>query len=292
MRDQAECLRNLVRQRESEDLHKSPLKEIKIYTVASGKGGVGKTNVVVNTAIALQKKGYRVMILDADLGLANVDVVLGIYPKVTLRDVMFDGKKLRDAVVRGPGGIRIIPGGSGMLEMTKLNSNSQKALMNQFSEIDDIDILLIDTGAGISMNQLSFITFAQEVILVTTPEPTAITDVYSVMKIISELKIDRKIKLIVNKASSDKMGKLTYAKLKKTAKSFLNIELEYLGYVADDSRVGNSVMKQVPFIINYPTCLASQCIDNIAEGITGFSAKGAKITTMSEVYNRLVKIFG
>lgn len=292
MRDQAECLRDLVKRKSASQPSKLPSRGIKIYTVASGKGGVGKTNIVVNTAIALQKRGLKVMILDADLGLANVDVVLGIYSRVTLHDVMFGDKRLQDAVMRGPGGIRIIPGGSGMIEMTNLNSEAQKKLMRQFSEMDDIDILLIDTGAGISMNQLSFITFAHEVVLVTTPEPTAITDVYSVIKIISELKIKRKIKLIVNKASSDKMGRLTYMKLKKTAESFLNVELEYLGYVADDARVGNSVMKQVPFIMKYPNCLASQCIDKIAEQIVGVSIKGAKITTMSEVYNRLVKIFG
>jgi len=292
MRDQAECLRDMVKQKNRGIPSRNPNKEIKIYTVASGKGGVGKTNIVVNMAISLQKKGLQVMILDADLGLANVDVVLGIYPKVTLYDVMFGNKRLKDAVVRGPGGIRIIPGGSGMIEMTKLDRNAQKKLMDQFAGIEGIDVLLIDTGAGISMNQLSFITFAQEVILVTTPEPTAITDVYSVIKIISELKIKRKIKLIVNKASSDKMGRLTYTKLKKTAKSFLNVELEYLGHVADDARVGNSVMKQVPFISNYPNCLASQCVDRIAEEIAGVSTSGVKIKTMSEVYNRLIKVFG
>jgi flagellar biosynthesis protein FlhG len=205
---------------------------------------------------------------------------------------MFGGKRLKDAVVRGPGGIRIIPGGSGRIEMTKLGKAAQKKLMEQFEDIEDIDVLLIDTGAGISMNQLSFITFAQEVILITTPEPTAITDVYSVIKIISDLKIKRKIQLIVNKASSDKMGRLTYMKLNKTAKSFLNVELEYMGHVADDARVGNSVMKQVPFILNYPNCLASQCIDNMAGQIVGVPISGAKIKTMSEVYNRLMKSFG
>ncbi len=292
MRDQAECLRDMVRQRDWGKPVKNPKNDIKIYTVASGKGGVGKTNIVVNMAIALQEKGLQVMILDADLGLANVDVVLGIYPKITLYDVMFEGKSLKDAIIRGPGGIRIIPGGSGMIEMTKLDKEAQKKLMEQFADIEDIDVLLIDTGAGISMNQLSFITFAQEVILITTPEPTAITDVYSVIKIISELKIKRKIKLIVNKASSDKMGRLTYMKLKKTAKSFLNVELEYMGHVSDDARVGNSVMKQVPFILNYPNCLASQCIDNMAGQIVGVPISGAKIKTMSEVYNRLMKIFG
>jgi len=253
---------------------------------------VGKTNIVVNLAISLQKRGLQVMILDADLGLANVDVVLGIYPKLTLYDVILKGKSLKDAIVYGPSGIRVIPGGSGIIEMTKLDKDSQKKLMEQFEDMGDIDVLLIDTGAGISMNQLSFITFSQEVILVTTPEPTAITDVYSVIKIISELKIKRKIKLITNMVQNDKLGKLAYTKLNETAKKFLDVEVDYMGYVADDTMVGNSVMQQVPFILNYPNCNASQCIDRIAEQIVGLPISGAKLKTMSQVYNRLIKIFG
>lgn len=292
MRDQAEGLRDRIRERDWGAKNIVPNKDIKIYTVASGKGGVGKTNIVVNLAISLQKRGLQVMILDADLGLANVDVVLGIYPKLTLYDVILKGKSLKDAIVYGPSGIRVIPGGSGIIEMTKLDKDSQKKLMEQFEDMGDIDVLLIDTGAGISMNQLSFITFSQEVILVTTPEPTAITDVYSVIKIISELKIKRKIKLITNMVQNDKLGKLAYTKLNETAKKFLDVEVDYMGYVADDTMVGNSVMQQVPFILNYPNCNASQCIDRIAEQIVGLPISGAKLKTMSQVYNRLIKIFG
>lgn len=292
MRDQAEGLRDKIRERDWGAKNIVPNKDIKIYTVASGKGGVGKTNIVVNLAISLQKRGLQVMILDADLGLANVDVVLGIYPKLTLYDVILKGKSLKDAIVYGPSGIRVIPGGSGIIEMTKLDKDSQKKLMEQFEDMGDIDVLLIDTGAGISMNQLSFITFSQEVILVTTPEPTAITDVYSVIKIISELKIKRKIKLITNMVQNDKLGKLAYTKLNETAKKFLDVEVDYMGYVADDTMVGNSVMQQVPFILNYPNCNASQCIDRIAEQIVGLPISGAKLKTMSQVYNRLIKIFG
>lgn len=292
MMDQANRLRSMVVQRDINHLQNNMNRNIKIYTIASGKGGVGKTNIAVNMAIAMQKKGQRVMILDADLGLANVDVVLGIYPSITLYDVMFKNKHLNDAVVSGPGGIRIIPGGSGMMEMTKIDGKRQGELAKQFTELEDIDILLIDTGAGISMNQLSFITFSHEVILVTTPEPTSITDVYSVMKIIAELKMKKKVKLIVNKATSSKLAELTYEKLQKTSSNFLGINLEYLGYVVDDVRVVNSVMKQVPFILQYPNCLASQSIERISDRIMGEEVQGTKIRTMSEVYNRLFKIFG
>lgn len=292
MMDQANRLRSMVTQRDIHQLQNHMSRDIKIFTVASGKGGVGKTNVVVNMAIALQKKGERVLILDADLGLANVDVVLGIYPRITLHDVLFRNKRLQDAVIRGPGGIRIIPGGSGILEMTKIDGDRQRNLAEQFKEIEDIDVLLIDTGAGISMSQLSFITFSQEVILITTPEPTAITDVYSVMKIISELGIKRKVRLIVNRVSSEKMAELTYEKLRKTAGNFLDIDLEYLGYVVDDVRVANSVMRQVPFMLQYPNCLASRSIERISDRIMGETVQGMKIKTMSEVYNRLFKIFG
>ena len=292
MRDQANRLRDMVVQRQISHMENRMDRGIKIFTVASGKGGVGKTNLVVNLAIALQKKGRRVLILDADLGLANVDVVLGMYPRVTLYDVMFRGKRLKDAVLKGPGGIRIIPGGSGMLEMTKLDGDRQRELARQFTEIEDIDVLLIDTGAGISMNQLSFITFSQEVILVTTPEPTAITDVYSVMKIISEVGIKRKIRLVVNRVSSAKMAELTYEKLRKTAESFLGVDLEYLGHVVDDARVSTAVMKQVPFLLQYPGCLASRCLEDISERVLGQEIAGNRLKSMSEVYNRLFKIFG
>ncbi|MCG8482264.1 MAG: MinD/ParA family protein [Clostridia bacterium] len=267
-------------------------KEIKIYCVASGKGGVGKTNVVVNLAISLQKKGHRVLIIDADLGMANVDVLLGIFPEITLYDVFFNGKSLKEAIVEGPEGIQIIPGGSGIIKMTTLDSVQQSKLAEEFVQLDDIDTILIDTGAGISMNLMSFIAFSQEILVVTTPEPTAMTDAYGLLKVISELNLDRKINVIVNRVSNKEMALFTFERLKNTVEKFLRIKLEYLGYIMDDIRVSNSVMDRKALILEYPNSIASKCLLAIADKMTGTNNQEVKLRTMSEVYNRLIKVFG
>lgn len=293
MTDQAHNLRNLVEQKRKGKIEKlSKEKDIKIYTVTSGKGGVGKTNVVVNLAITLQRKGNRVLIIDADLGMANIDVVLGLFPKTTLFDVFFNNKSLKDAIIEGPEGIKIIPGGSGIIKMTKMDSSQQSKLAEEFLELDDIDIILIDTGAGISMNLMSFITFSKEVIIVTTPEPTALTDAYGVIKVISELQLKKKIKVIVNRVSGKDRANQTFLRLHNTVKNFLKIELEDIGYIIDDIRVSNAVMDRVPFVIQYPNSIASKCIDAISEKIVGEKGNEIRLRTMSEVYNRLIKIFG
>ncbi|MTI65704.1 MAG: MinD/ParA family protein [Firmicutes bacterium] len=287
--DQAQKLRNLVKVNKDNDNNN---KDIKIYTIASGKGGVGKTNVVVNTAITLQKKGKNVLIIDADLGLANIDVILGVSPKYTLYDVLFKDIDLNDALLRGPKGIKIIPGGSGVLEMTTLSVDKQEELAKEFLKLKDIDTILIDTGAGISKNLLSFVTFSQELIIVTTPEPTSLTDAYSVMKVISKYNLKKDIKIIINRVPNEKMAKSTFNTLKKTAKNFLNINLDNLGYILDDVRVMNSVMKQEPFVLGYPRCLASKCIYSITDKLLNGKKSLKKINSIQEVYNRLIKVFG
>ncbi|MBN2259005.1 MAG: MinD/ParA family protein [Clostridiales bacterium] len=292
MKNQADNLIHLVdEKRKTNDVFMKN-SNVQIYTVASGKGGVGKTNIVVSLAISLQRAGKKVLVMDADLGLANVDILLGISPKLTLYDVMFKGRKIEDAIFEGPEGIKIIPGGSGILELSKMDVMEKRSFINQFKMLNGFDIILIDTGAGISMNQLSFITFSDEVILVTTPEPTAITDVYSVIKIISSLKLNRKINIVVNRVKDEKDALNTFNKLNETTTRFLGIELKQYGFVADDIRVNTSVMNQVPFIIKYPNCLASQCIDNLAKDIINNRKNKIKVKTMDEFYNRLLKVFG
>jgi len=293
MTDQAHNLRTLVEQRRKEKVEKLVKdKEIKVYCVASGKGGVGKTNVVVNMAISLQRKGRKVLIIDADLGMANVDVVLGIFPSITLFDVFFNNKSLQEAVIDGPEGVKIIPGGSGMIKMTTLDTAQQSKLAEEFIQLDDIDTILIDTGAGISMNLMSFIAFSQEVLIVTTPEPTALTDAYGLIKVISELQLKRNIKVIVNRVSGKEIALFTYERLKNTVEKFLKIDLEYVGYIMDDIRVSNAVMDRNAFVLEYPNAIASKCINSIADRIIGISDNEIRLRTMSEVYNRLIKVFG
>lgn len=293
MTDQAQNLRSLVERKRKEKV-KSIIenKEIKIYCVASGKGGVGKTNIVVNLAICMQKRGHKVLIIDADLGMANVDVLLGLFPNITLYDVFFNDKSLKEAIIGGPEGVKIIPGGSGMIKMTTLDSAQQSKLAEEFVQLDDIDTILIDTGAGISMNLMSFIAFSQEILVVTTPEPTAMTDAYGLLKVISELNLDRKIKVIVNRVSNKESALFTFERLKNTVEKFLKIELEYLGYIMDDIRVSNSVMDRSPLILEYPNSIASKCLIAIVDKMTGTKNQEVRLRTMSEVYNRLIKVFG
>lgn len=290
MMDQAKKLRDMVKQN-TNNINKVK-NEIKIYTIASGKGGVGKSNVVVNLAISMQKKGKKVLIIDADLGLANIDVLLGLYPEYTLYDVLFKGVSLEDAILKGPDGIKIIPGGSGVMEMASLDIGKQENIAKEFLKLKDIDTILIDTGAGISKNLLSFITFSQEVIIVTTPEPTSLTDAYSVLKVLSQYNLKNNVKVIINRAVDEIKGKRTYDTLRETAHNFLKINLEYIGHIIDDSRVGSSVMEQVPFVIGYPKSLASKCIYSITDKLLGEKESIHKIKTIQEVYNRLIKVFG
>lgn len=292
MRSQADNLIKIVNMEKQKNLADNNNKNTQIYTIASGKGGVGKTNIVLSLSIALQRLGKNVLVIDADLGLANVDILLGVTPKITLYDVMFKGKTLEEAILEGPEGIHIIPGGSGILELSKMDIMEKRSFISQFKKINGYDVILIDTGAGISMNQLSFITFSDEVILVATPEPTSITDVYSVIKIISSLKLRRKTKLVINRVRNESEGQVSFDKLSSTTKRFLGIDLEYLGFIYDDQRVQASVMNQVPFIIQHPKCLASQCVGRLAQDILNGQKVRIKVKTVDEVYNRLLKVFG
>lgn len=291
--DQAQNLRRLVEEKRREEIQDVIKKSgIKIFCVASGKGGVGKTNIVVNLAILLQQKGRKVLIIDADLGLANVDVLLDIIPDVTLYDVLFHNKSLKDALTEGPQGIKMIPGGSGILEMTNLDDGQQKRFAKEFIELEDFDTIIIDTGAGISFNLMSFIAFSQVIILVTTPEPTAMTDAYGLLKVLSELKIERETHVIINRVTKSEIAAYTYERLKNTASNFLHIDLNYLGYVLDDIRVSNAVMDRKPFVTEYPKSVASRCLLRIADKLICDNNPEVKINTMSEVYNRLIRIFG
>lgn len=303
MMDQAQNLRNLVEQRRREKFDRQESRElvyenevrrdIKIYTITSGKGGVGKTNFTVNTAIALQKRGKRVLIIDADLGMANVDILIGVFPKVTLYDVLFKEKPLSEAIINGPGGVRILPGGSGILKMTELEGRQIDRIAEDFLQLQDVDVILIDTGAGISKNLMSFVTFSKETIIVTTPEPTAMTDAYGMIKTISDIGLKKNLKVVVNRAVSKNMAVSTFERLRATVDSFLNITLEDLGYILDDSRVSNAVMERKAFVLQYPGAVASKCIEQIVDRMMEQESKAVKkVTTISEVYNRLIKVFG
>jgi len=268
MTDQAEKLRVSIEEYRRKKQAKLD-KQIKVIAITSGKGGVGKTNFSVNLAISLQELGNNVVVLDADLGMANVDVIIGVVPKLNMSDVIFNNKSIEDIIISGPMGIKIIPGGSGIEGLSNLNDDQRKSLADKFSNLKDTDILIIDTGAGISKNVLSFIATSDEVIIVTTPEPTSITDAYSLIKVALRYIPRSKLHIVVNRVSNDREASLTYQRLGSAVKSFLKRDINYLGYIIDDLKVRKSVMEQVPFKVAYPDTSASRCIDEIASAITG-----------------------
>ncbi|HOB19102.1 MAG TPA: MinD/ParA family protein [Candidatus Atribacteria bacterium] len=288
--DQAERLRALVREKLDKP-QEMPGRSISIYTIASGKGGVGKTSVAVNLAIALQQRGKRVLIIDADLGMANVDVMLGLLPRYTLYDVVAHGRLLRDTILTGPYDMKILPGGSGIMELATLDVEQHKSISEQFLTLEGIDTIFIDTAAGISKNLLSFIAFSHELILVTSPEPTAITDAYSVIKVLAQYGLKKNIKVIVNRSVSLELARTTFENLNKTTDTFLHTRLESLGCIPDDPKVVQAVMVQEPFLLQYPGCPASRSINEIADRLIGMPGSRSRIQSIKEVYSRLVKVF-
>ncbi len=262
--DQAEKLRKMVKEQAS------PRRVARVITVTSGKGGVGKSSISVNLAIALSRLGNRVIILDADFGLANVEVMLGIRPQYNLADLMFRGKSLSDIITAGPENIGFISGGSGIQELTNLTRDQIVYLIQKLVELDEkADVIIVDTGAGIADTVLEFVAASSEVLLVATPEPTSITDAYALLKTLNRrtditLK-DTTIKMIANRIDSYDDGKELYDKLSLVVNKFLSLKLEYLGAVPQDPSVSRAVMKQKPAIDLFPNSHFSKSLMNFAK---------------------------
>ncbi len=263
---------------------------LRILAVTSGKGGVGKTNVVVNLALSLAKTGKRVMILDADLGLANIDVLMGLVPKFTLYDVLRGEKLLDDIILTGPYDLKVLPGGSGIQELANLDYYQRERLISALRTFEsDVDFLIIDTGAGISRNVLAFISAADEVCVVLTPEPTSITDAYGLIKILSKFKLHDEVSLIVNMVAHSTEASQTVNKIQTVANKFLQIKVKQLGYISQDLSVGKAVRKQQPFAQLYPKAKATNDINQIAQKIMGYRVNQGK--GMDGFVNRLMRLF-
>lgn len=281
MIDQAEKLRNIVNnlKNEAEDISSqkvdhtiadeaNKVRRAKVITVTSGKGGVGKTNVTVNIAIALSQKGYRVVIIDADLGLSNIDVVFGIVPKYTLVDLINNEMSILDILCDGPSNIRFISGGSGVQELINLDKNSLEAFIANMSILDQIaDYILIDTGAGLSDHVMNFVLSADEVLLVMTPEPTSITDAYALVKTVSRTKKDCRINVLINRADNENEAESVYNNFSMVAERFLGMKLNKIGYLPFDQLFIKSVKMQRPYLLNYPKNLTSKLFINIADSL-------------------------
>ncbi|MDR2245999.1 MAG: MinD/ParA family protein [Treponema sp.] len=240
-------------------------KKTRIVTITSGKGGVGKTNVSVNMALAYARLGKKVVVMDADLGLANVNVILNMIPKFNLYHVIRKQKTMREIMVDTEYGISIVAGASGFSKIANLSEEERQNFIEELNTLSSADIIIIDTSAGVSSNVLDFIAAADDAVIITTPEPTAITDAYGIIKIIAtEIdSLNMGLKLVVNRAKSVAEAKKVADRMTGIAGQFLNLKVEYLGFIYDDTTVSHAVLRQKPFMVIDPRCKASQCVQHI-----------------------------
>ncbi len=287
MEDQAATLRELMKNRGT--VNPSPAggeRKPRIITIASGKGGVGKTNISINLAIAYAQLGKKVIVVDADLGLANVNVILNMIPQYNLYHVIRKQKKMSEIILDTNYGIKIVAGASGFSKIANLDDEERSSFITEMNALANADIIIIDTSAGVSRGVLDFVAAAHEAIIITTPEPTAITDAYGIIKIIAtEIdNLDISLKMIVNRVKSGAEGKSVADRVTNIAGQFLNLKVEYLGFIYDDPLVAQSVARQTPFIVAEPRAKSSICLKHIVgriekteynagEGFSGFVRK-------------------
>lgn len=261
--DQAEQLRKLVKKQAR------PQQAARVITVTSGKGGVGKSSIAVNLAILIKRMGKRVIILDADFGLANIEVMLGVRPQYNLADLMFRGKTLSEIITKGPEDIGFISGGSGIQELARMTKEQVMYLTQKLVELDSMaDVIVVDTGAGIADNVMEFVTACSEVLLVATPEPTSITDAYALLKALNRRagfsREHTSIKMISNRVGSEAEGKNLYEKMSIVVDKFLNIQQEFIGIIPQDDMISKAVMLQKPIVLAYPNSPAAKAMQTIA----------------------------
>lgn len=255
--DQATHLRSMMKQKQRPRAN--------VIAVTSGKGGVGKSNISVNLAIKMAAAGKDVVLLDADLGLANADVLCSIDLPFNLSHVIARKKDLREVMVPAPGGFRLIGGASGLAKMADLSDDDRQRLVDALAELEDeADVILIDTGAGISPNVLAFTRAADHVLVITTPEPTAMTDAYAVIKVLSREAESRRISLLVNQVLSPTEAYGVHDRIAKVAKQFLGVTVLEAGYVMKDDNVAAAVRRRQPFVLSSPRCPAAACVTQLA----------------------------
>lgn len=279
--DQANNLRNLLNKADNENSRTSLDLSSRVITVTSGKGGVGKTNFSVNLAIQFSKMNKKVVIIDADFGLANIEVLFGVMPRYSLADVLRGDRDIEDVLTNGPMGIKFISGGSGLRELSNVSERQLSYFINNFSYLDAIsDIIIIDTGAGISPSVVNFIKASDETIIVTTPEPTSITDAYALIKTIkSEAVSLPTFKMVVNRVDDEAEGIEIYTKINRASSRFLGINIENLGSIPYDAYLVKAVKRQQPAVICFPKCEFARCVSNISYKLMdiNYSVKGKSV---------------
>jgi flagellar biosynthesis protein FlhG len=287
MTDQAQGLRNLV---QIQNEHNT--RSTRVITVTSGKGGVGKSNFTLNFALTLQSRGYKVLVFDADIGLANIDVLMGVSSKYNLYHLLKKQKTIWEIIQKGYNDLEFIAGGSGFNDLLRLTEEELDYFATQVNQLNGyVDFIIFDTGAGLSKETLKFILAAEETIVVTTPEPTSITDAYAIIKMVNSMGHQVPFTLVINRVSDPKEGKHTADKISLVAKQFLQIDIPTLGFVDDDSNVSKAVKKQIPFTIAFPNSPASKGIHSLVDRfIAGQTQDDIAPTGIKGFLNKMIKL--
>lgn len=291
--DQAARLRKLMETRAKINENQLNEKHAKVIAITSGKGGVGKSNLTINLGLYLKEKGYKVVIMDTDFALANVEVLLGVIPQYSMKEVITGAKNILEILCEGPNGLEFISGGSGVQELVNLTAEQISYFIENMKLLDNYaDYILIDTGAGVSPTVINFLQAANEVILVTTPEPTSITDAYALIKTLNHLeqKPNQNIKLIVNRVDNPKEGEFVGNKLTLVAKQFLGMEMNVLGHVVFDQHLIQAVKTQKPLLLIHPKSQAAKDIRSIGEKLLNLPSETNEVGVKG-FFNRVVELF-
>ncbi len=290
--DQAEKLRNIIKK---QDLQTKSECNAKVITVTSGKGGVGKTSLSVNLAIQLSRMGKKVVIFDADFGLANIEIMLGLRPKYNLADLMYRGKGIEDIITYGPENIGFISGGSGINELANLTKEQVVQLIQRLGDLDKIaDVIIVDTGAGISDTVLEFVVASEEVILVATPEPTSITDAYALLKSLNRKTVyqskEKVVKMVANQVRGDNDATELFDKLGVVVSKFLDIRVEYMGAIPYDKVMQRAIMHQAPVSISNPDSEAAKAMRRIAYRMDDQMTEETERVGIVKLFSRVIRM--
>lgn len=301
--DQAAKLREMLKEKDEpileveEDLleetsiEEEDVEMAKVITISSGKGGVGKTNFAVNFSIAIKNKGFRVALIDADIGLGNVEIVSGVVPNTSLSDIIYSDKDILDILTTGPNGIKIVSGGSGLKELTLMDEENFKILLKELKKLQEsFDYIIIDTGAGISNQVLDFILPSDELIVVGTPDPTSIMDSYVLLKSVTMKGYNNNINIVPNMVKDRKEANEVFNKLNNASRNFLKVQINYLGYIEKDDMVSSAIKSQNPFIMSHPDSMISKRLDIMANNFINKNEQ-KDLENANNFVEKLFKIF-
>lgn len=289
--DQANVLRNRIKLKEAKEAYDDTFKQARVITVTSGKGGVGKSNFALNLAINLSKINKKVIIVDADFGLANLEVLFGEDPKYTLRDIFSGDKTIDEIILDGPLNTKIISGGSGFIDMANLKDSELAYVIRSFAFLDNYyDYIIIDTSAGVGNSVVKIIKASKETIIIVTPEPTSIKDAFAIIKSIKENN-DISISIVVNRSEDEKEAIETFENLSKMANNFLNVKINYLGYIKEDKELIRAVKSQKPVLLMSPNCDFSKSIYRITNNILNIEQEEVMANGIMSYMKRLVSMF-